>query len=262
MMALSARFSTLSYFDGINLKERGINFARKAQTIYYDTAQGTERHMPSLVWLQGCILLAFYNQSCRPALGCDLMIATCTRSAYSLGLHRIDEEEHSPENSSRLPSDAEWILKEEQRRAWWSIWELDAFDSIASRRPFSINQTRMCVSLPVSDEAWFAGTPIKSPILDPNILQCWKALRESPNQDERAWFLVSNYITAHALELFQHGHVPKSNISDIETVISCFSLLLHEKFRESFNQLIYSEATYVKCNWLLLTRLMVQGYYP
>jgi hypothetical protein len=258
MMALSARFSSLSHFEDIPLKERGSQFARKAQALFHETVQGFEHHEPSLMWLQGCILLAYYNQSCRPALGCDLMISYCTRFAYSLGLHRIDE------NSPPEPSSVEdWIKKEEQRRAWWSVWELDAFDSISTRRPFSVDIHRMCVCLPVSDEAWFSEKQTESAILSPDILLCWKALRNSPNQDERAWFLISNFITVQALELCQQPHISKKTISDIETVVSCFSLLFHETFRASNDQLIFDEANYGKSNWLLLTRLMVQGYvYP
>lgn len=253
MMALSARFSTLSYFDGINLKERGVPFSRKAQMIYQEAVGGFEPHMPTLKWLQGCILLAYYNQSCRPAVGCDLMTATCTRFAYSLGLHRIDEDTNS--RNSR----EEWISKEEQRRAWWSVWELDAFDSVSSRRPFSIDKHRMSVFLPVSDEAWFSGTPIHSAILNTDILQCWKSLRDSDNRDERAWFLISNFIAVQALELCQQKHVSARSITDVETVVSCFSLLFHEKYGGSPSQLLFDEENYGKNNWLILTRLMIQG---
>ena len=261
MMALSARFSTLSYFDGISLKERGSLFNRKSQMIYQETIQGfnSEPHVPTLKWLQGCILLAFYNQSCRPAVGCDLMTPTCTRFAYSLGLHRIDEDSSESETNS-MSSNENWVSKEEQRRAWWSVWELDAFDSISSRRPFAIDKHRMTVLLPVSDEIWFSGIPGDSAILNTDILQSWKSLRDSDNRDERAWFLISNFITVTGLELCQQRHVPTKNITDIETVVSCFSLLFHETFGGSATQLLFDEQHYGKSNWLILTRLMIQGY--
>jgi hypothetical protein len=258
MMALSARFSNMSYFDGISLKERGSPFSRKAQMIYRETVQGFEPHVPTLKWLQGCILLAYYNQSCRPAVGCDLMSATCTRFAYSLGLHRIDEDSCEKGIYPR-PSSEEWICKEEQRRAWWSVWELDAFDSISSRRPFSIDKHRMCVFLPVSDEVWFSGIPIESAVLNTDILKCWKSLRDSENRDERAWFLISNFIAVQALELCQQKHIHTRTITDVETVVSCFSLLFHEKFGGSANQPLFDEQNYAKSNWLTLTRLMIQG---
>jgi hypothetical protein len=259
MMALSARFSTHVYFDGINLKERGSFFSRKAQMIYQETVQGFEPHVPTLKWLQGCILLAFYNQACRPAVGCDLMSATCTRFAYSLGLHRIDDNCCERDRFSRI-SGKEWIVKEEQRRAWWSVWELDAFDSISSRRPFSIDKHRMSVFLPVSDEAWFSGKPADSAILNTDILQCWKSLRDSKNRDARAWFLISNFIAVQALELSQQRHVTSKIITDVETVVSCFSLLFDEQFDGGANQLVFDEQNYGKSNWLILTRLMIQGY--
>ena len=253
MLALSARFSSSSYFGDMNPKERGSQFARQAQEICHKMVQDAIPHSPSLVWLQGHILLAYYNQACRPALGCDLMVATCIRFAYDLGLHRIDEDNPDSEDSEQ------WVRKEGQRRAWWCIWELDAFDSISSRRPFTINWNRVFVFLPVSDEAWFSNTPVRSAMLSSDLLQCWKALRDSPNQDERAWFLISNFILAQALELCQQRHVSLKSINDIETVVSCFSLLFHEKFRSSVNNPLFDDNTYGKSNWTILTRLMVQS---
>ncbi|KIM93634.1 hypothetical protein OIDMADRAFT_137263 [Oidiodendron maius Zn] len=254
MLALSARFSSSSYFGGMNPKERGSQFARQAQAIYHKMIQDSIPHSTSLVWLQGHILLAYYNQACRPALGCDLMVATCIRFAYDLGLHRIDEDEPDSVDSEQ------WVRKEGQRRAWWCIWELDAFDSISSRRPFTINWNRVFVFLPVSDEAWFSNTPVRSAMLSSDLLQCWKALRDSPNQDERAWFLISNFILAQALELCQQRHVSLKSINDIETVVSCFSLLFHEKFRCGVKNPLLDDNTCSKSNWSTLTRLMVQSY--
>ncbi|KAH7018785.1 hypothetical protein EDB80DRAFT_818696 [Ilyonectria destructans] len=170
-----------------------------------------------------------------------------------LGLHRIDEDPHS--SSSR----EEWICKEEQRRAWWAVWELDSFDSISSRRPFSIDKCRMYVYLPVSDEAWFSGTPIESARLNTDILQCWKSLRDSENRDERAWFLISNFIAVQALELCQQRHVPIKNMTEVETVVSCFSLLFHEICGGSTDRLLFDEQNYGKSNWVILTRSMIQG---
>ncbi|KIM93631.1 hypothetical protein OIDMADRAFT_61277 [Oidiodendron maius Zn] len=258
MLALSARYSTLPYFDGINAKDRGTKFSRWAHEICYDAIRNAP-YKPSLLWLQGAILLSYYNQSCRPALGCDLTVAACVRWAYDLELNRIDEYELYPTDSSHAaPTSEQWATKEEQRRAWWVVWELDSFDSVSSRRPFSIDQNRIFVLLPVSDEAWLAGTPVESAALNPDLLQCWKVLRDSPNQSERAWFLISNFIAAQALELSQQRHIPQKNIDDIETVVGCFSLLFHEKFGNSFNQLTLNENDPSRSNWIVLSRLMIQ----
>jgi hypothetical protein len=258
MLALSARYSSLPYFDGINTKDRGTKFSRWAQEICYDAIRNAPCK-PSLLWLQGAILLSYYNQSCRPALGCDLTVAACVRWAYDLELNRIDEYELYPTDSSRAaPTAEQWVTKEEQRRAWWVVWELDAFDSVSSRRPFSIDRNRIFVLLPVSDEAWLTGTPVESATLNPDLLQCWKVLRDSPNQSERAWFLTSNFIAVQALELSQQRQVPQKSIDDIETVVSCFSLLFHDKFGNSFNQLTFNENDPSRSNWIVLSRLMIQ----
>lgn len=255
MLSMSARFSTASCLSHLSPEQRGSQFAHKAQSIYHETVQSSTPLKPTLIWLQGCILLAYYNQACRPALGCDLTVATCTRFAYDLDIHIIDEEE-GPETSSA----ADWVKKEELRRAWWSIWELDTFESISFRRPFTINWNRVHVLLPVSDEAWFANTPIKSAELSPDILQCWKALKDSPNESERAWFLVSNFILAHALGLCQQSKVTSKSINDIETVVSCFSLLFHEKFRSAINNLTFNDDNYARSNWIVASRIMIQSY--
>lgn len=258
MLALSARYSSLPYFDGINAKDRGTKFSRWAQEICYDAIRNAPCK-PSLLWLQGAILLSYYNQACRPSLGCDLTVAACVRWAYDLELNRIDEYElHATDPSYTTPTAEQWVTKEEQRRAWWVVWELDAFDSVSSRRPFSIDQNRIFVILPVSDEAWLAGTPVESAMLSPDLLQCWKVLRDSPNQSERAWFLTSNFIAVQALELSQQRYVPQKSISDIETVVGCFSLLFHEKFGNCFNHLTFNESDPSRSNWIVLSRLMIQ----
>lgn len=260
MMALSARFSSLPYFEYIKIRDRGSQFAQKAQEIYHETLISSTKPKPSLIWLQGSILLAYYNQSCKPAMECDLLISGCIRMAYDLGLHKTDEIEHFTQEISPSGSSTEdWTQKEEQRRAWWAVWELDSFDSISSRHPFKIDRQRMFVFLPVSDETWFAGKPIKSAMLSPDILQCWKTLRDSPNQDERAWFLISNYITVQALELCQQRYIAQKVINNIETVVSCFLHLFYETFRSSCSELTFDENSYAKSNWLILTRLMIQS---
>lgn len=203
--------------------------------------------------LQGMILLAHYNQTCRPAMGCDLTVSTCLKFAWDLRLHLVDRDDSGSQSVD------EWVTKEAQRRAWWSIWELDTFEALVSRRPFIVDRSRCHVMLPVSDEAWFANTPVRSAEVSSDILQCWKTLKDCPNQDERAWFLVTNVILAYALELVQQSRVSTKCLSDIDTVVSCFSLLYHETFRKRINNLQFDEGTYAKSNWILCSRIMIHS---
>lgn len=253
MMALSARFSLSSHFSHLSPEKRGNQFARKAQAIFNDMTQQPKPFKRTLPRLQGLILLAHYNQACRPPMGCDLTVATCTKVAWELKLHLVDELDDAQQTVEA------WVAKEAQRRAWWAIWELDTFEAIAGRRPFTIDRSRSYVMLPVSDEAWFSNTPVKSAEVSPDILQCWKTLKDCPNQDERAWFLVTNVIMAHALELCQRSRVSTKCISDIDTVVSCFSLLYHENFRKRINNLTFEEGAYAKSNWILCSRLMINS---
>lgn len=259
-MALSARFSTLPQFDDVDPCDRGTAYAHEARAIYVESFLSSEGSSASLKWLQGCILLAYYNQSCNMARGSDLSVASCIKLAYELKLHTIDEDKTEGNQSSDASSNEEWIRREEKRRAWWATWELDGFDSVAFRRPFAIDKTRVFVMLPVSDKTWFAGSPVKSAVFNPNLLQCWKVLKDSPNKDERAWFLIGNYIALLSFELCQHRKVSQQKIDDIDIVISCFTHLFHERFQSTSNYLKFDENSYATSNWIVLTRLMTLSY--
>lgn len=254
MLALSARFSTGSHFSHLSPHQRGNQFARTAQAIYQNLVSQPKPFTRTFPWLQGLILLAFYNQACRPPMGCDLTVQTCIKFAWDLELHLVDDVEEPTCHSVD-----DWSTKEARRRAWWAIWELDTFEGIASRRPSMIDRSRCRVMLPVSDEAWFSNTPVRSVEVSADILQCWKTLKDSPNQDERAWFLVSNIIFAHSAELCQRSRVSSKSISDIETVVSCFSLLYHENFRKRIANVTFDEETYAKSNWILWSRVMINS---
>jgi hypothetical protein len=58
MFALSARFSESPIFQDIHPTERGERFAEEAELLY--SSARTANDPSSLIYLQGCILLAFY----------------------------------------------------------------------------------------------------------------------------------------------------------------------------------------------------------
>ncbi|OQU95212.1 Fungal Zn2-Cys6 binuclear cluster domain-containing protein [Cladophialophora immunda] len=254
MFALAARFSNSTYFQDINIKERGNKFARKAQAIFHETNWRPASHCTSLKWLQGCILLAYYHQACRPPWQEDFPFLACIRLAHQLQLHVIDEDESEPHASSTT---SEWVSKEERRRAWWAVWEHDAFDSVLNRHPFLLDRSRMHVLLPVSDELWFSGTPGDSGMILPDVLQCWKSLRDTSNKDPKAWFLISNHLLVHALELCQRRKVPQKSVRDLDNAVICFSHLLHEKFRGATKSYLLEEDNIFHSNWLIMARLML-----
>lgn len=253
VLALAARFSKSLYFDGTPVLEKGAQFGRQAADLYYDSLRAP-LHRPSLEHLKGCILFAFYLYVSGPSNEGWLVIGTCTRLAYEMCLHRTDIDCLNYTSESA----AEWSHKEEMRRVWWSIWELDTFSSAIACRPHALDRHSCMVKLPVSDETWFADQKVESVIIDPDALHTWHALRDCGNQDERAWFLVCNYLLLIAHDIGQQYFVDAAKIADIASALACYSLLLPERFHvtDSFHA---AGATVAQHNWILATNIMLQG---
>ena len=261
IMALAARFSNAAHFTNVTPTCRGEAFAKEAQSIYADATrlQG-DGFSPSLEYLQGCILLAFYhNTNSSNSFGWTLT-GVCTRLAYDLGIDIIDEDIcQQPEIFvDQLDTLEEWVLREELRRAWWTVWELDTFASTVARRPYTIDRNKMCVLLPVSDEHWFAEQPIASSPVGHTPVTAWRSLQGSPNQDERAWFLVANFLMALAYDLKATKIVSTQAKAEMESALDCFSLSLPARFRMTSCSFVFSDATFVRSNWIISTNIMLQ----
>ena len=255
MLALSARFSTSPHFDGMLPVQRGDRFGEKAKAICIDTIHKLQR--PTLKYLQGCILLAVYLYLTEPDSQGWVIIGICCRLAYDLGLDVVDEPTDS-QSETLCPQ--EWSKREELRRTWWAVWELDTFASAMACRPHAIDRTKMCVKLPVSDQDWFANHPVESSVIDPNPLHAWHTLRDCPNQDERAWFLLTNYLLLIAHGLGQQRRPDPQHIKDIEFAVSCYVLILPSQFHLDSSSIIFDAQNFARSNWIISTNLMVQGY--
>lgn len=253
MMSLSARYSSSSYFRSISIMEKGALFAGKAHALYNNMEAAVDAGEPTIQFLQGCVMLAYYTLTDRPPKASEPLVDVCMRHAYRLGLNEIDKDDSTKTSTTLSPQS--WVLKEEGRRLWWCIWELDAFHSVSSRKPFSIDKIKFHVQLPVSDDAWFSEQLTPS-VFDSNFLTCWHVLRDSPNQDERAWFLISNYIMVHVHGLGQNIALP-SQVDEAETVVSCFYLLFYERFRTRLDSITYQESSYRRNSWIIFTQLMI-----
>lgn len=244
MASLSARYSTSPYFDDTILKEREFSFVRRANALYDSIANSSTPQRPSLIWLQGCILLAYYKQAMNPNWTGDMLTTRCRELAYALELNKIDEQPPKDVQANQQPPKEDWIAKEERRRAWWSVWELETFDCMASRRLATRRYHEVSVFLPVSDAAWFANEPVASACLDPNPLLAWKSLKNSANDDPRAWFLIGNDIMSRCHQIGLRKLVTDKETDDMEMVISCFMLLLRDRFSTSGKQLFFDERNY------------------
>jgi hypothetical protein len=249
MFALSARFSESPIFQGIHPIERGERFAEDAKMLYSLARTATEPS--SLVYLQGCILLAFYYYASAPCARGWILTGVCVRLVYDLDLNNIDDD------GGRDLEQEEWIYREELRRAWWLVWELDTFGSTISTRPYMIDKRRMNVLLPVSDTAWFTESPVMSTMLKGKPVEVWNKLQNCPNQDERAWFLVANYLMSLANDLLQSlPEVSQQEQEDLEAVCRCFRLALPLQFKLGTGTLAFDETNFARANWIICTHLM------
>ena len=258
IMSLSARFSLSPYWGNTTPTERCEAFAQKAKSIVTE-ASAQEDRAPTLSYLHGCILLAFYHHTNSPSSFGWMLSGVCVRLAYDLGLNYVDEDLMGAVESDRSPwaSPEAWVEREEKRRAFWSVWELDAFPSTMSRRPYAIDRNTIQVLLPVSDEHWFALEPIESAFVGRTPATAWKSLQASPNQAERAWFLVANSLMALASDMAEQSGVLPQAKEEMESVLSCFALSLPEQFRVTLNPPIFNGRTFVRSNWIMATNIML-----
>lgn len=258
MLALAARFSSAPHFNQKPNVDKGEEFAESAKDMYYCCLRAAQKN--TLKFLQGCILLAFQLYLPRPTTKGWMVIGTCTRLANELGLHAIDFQSESDVFS---PVSLEWSKKEGLRRVWWSAWELDTFSAAVACRPHTIEIDRMTmqVKLPVSDKNWFADMFVESSIINPDAVHSWHTLRDCPNQDERAWFLLINYLLLTAHDLGQQQNLQRKEIQEIEKVISCYTLILPPQFNllEDLNPSSFRPNRVSNFNWIIVTNIMLQG---
>ncbi|KAH7204827.1 hypothetical protein DER44DRAFT_748275 [Fusarium oxysporum] len=151
--------------------------------------------------------------------------------------------------------------KEGLRRVWWSVWELDTFSAAVACRPHTIDRMTMQVKLPVSDKNWFADMFVESSIINPDPVHSWHTLRDCPNQDERAWFLLINYLLLTAHDLGQQQNLQRKEIQEIEKAISCYTLILPPQFNllEDLNPSSFRPNRVSNFNWIIVTNIMLQG---
>lgn len=256
MMALSARFSNAPEFSAIPAHQRGSLFATHASRLYQEATRLEELDAPcSLLLLQGCILLAIYQITCRPSTKSWVTIGTGCRLALELGLNRIDADILSESDEVSLTPD-EWSKREEQRRAWWLIWELDVFSSTVLRRPYSLDRAQMWVLLPVSDSNWEQNLQVESKPIIADASRAWESLRDSENQDGRAWFLVCTFLMATAHDMSQRPTTREDERREFGATLDCFSLLLPQAFE--LRRLRFDEDNCSSSNWVIALYFMLQ----
>lgn len=252
IFALSSRFATFGFPPTEPPCDRGKPFANNAKQIIHSSFNSFEEFnsdMPQLKCLQGCILLSYYLLTSSAGSQSWMLTGLCCRMAYEMGLDTVD--------SIPIPLDdtETWVRKEELRRAWWAVWELDGVASTLSRRPFSINRYNMAVKLPVSDSNWFSNRVTYSATMGADPLMAWKSLRDASVQDERAWYLASKPLMKSAQEAQGTGFASPER-EKIRNALGCFQLALPRSFDLLY--LHFDSTNFAAANWVINTHLSLE----
>ncbi|KAG0646317.1 hypothetical protein D0Z07_8157 [Hyphodiscus hymeniophilus] len=142
---------------------------------------------PPLCILQALILTTFQQLTNGVRGRSWRALHTCVSVAYDLHLHLVDKNV-----TTRNSNETEFILQEEKRRAWWTLWEFDVFASTIRKLPTAIDWANNETWLPVDDDLWFSNTSAISCTLNPDPAVAWKELKKSGNQGSKSWFIVIN----------------------------------------------------------------------
>ncbi|KAH9216317.1 fungal-specific transcription factor domain-containing protein [Leptodontidium sp. 2 PMI_412] len=262
IFALSARFAPLADFPGSEPKSRGAPYAEKAQWLFDHWRQRQDGAV-TLKILQGSILLAFYQLSSGIDFKGLVSAGVCCRMAYTLSLHRIDVDLASTRYDEEIQMNIdEWADKEEKRRAWWACWELDTFSSTIACQPFIIDLSRIDVHLPVSDEAWFGMKPVVSaPLASRRPFEVWRSLKESPNQNDYAWYLISNCLMRQAQQMFENREATIDVLENFQATVNCCALSLPSRFSISSANITFNDTNFSSGNYIIGTHLMLQNIF-
>ncbi|KAK5021130.1 hypothetical protein LTS07_011217 [Exophiala sideris] len=256
IFALAARFDERDGSWPSSHRIRENVFGTTAQALF-DIAnrERADEHL-SLKYLQGCILLTYFQLTSRPSFQAWVLIGLCSRIGHALSLHQIDRDS-TPSRQQQI-SDQEWSDKEEQRRAWWVIVQMDNFASYIGGRPPNIDLRRADVLLPVSDEDWFDLRPSPSALVSyESPATSWSSLVDTENQDAYAWFLVGNGLCRAAQEEFEKRDRSRERLIIIQSAIQCFLLGLPPRLRLSLGNMVFGERTFRETNWIIATHLVI-----
>lgn len=135
------------------------------------------------------------------------MLGDCIRLGYELRLHLVDADSIRSQSDVEHESDSEsWVLAEEKRRLWWSLWEMDVFTCTIRKLPTAIDERLNFTFLPSSDENWFSGTEVRSCFFSADATQRWRDVAECGNQSPQTWFILIN---SYMFDAFQMGAFPE-----------------------------------------------------
>lgn len=172
--------SVSGYCKSRNRWERGNGFLCQARGLFDGGIRNMEnleiksRRLvkPSVRFVQAAALLSYAEIGLAASSRAYSLISTTVRLAYDCGLDRIDS--HGTGRSECVGVEAgnmtvEFVRKEELRRAWWAISDMENFICMTRGRPRMIDYDNCRTKLPCDDSDWFEGREVLSVFLPANL---------------------------------------------------------------------------------------------
>lgn len=228
-------------YRSIRHYERGKGFAQLANKLLQDKISEDRNELvpgeideQSIQLLQAIALLSYAELGAGISRQAHYLISTCARMSYDLRLHETDREEYR--NSFMVTVnlvESDWIKKEELRRLWWCIWDLDNFICTATCRPRMMRTFKCQTKLPASDKDWFDGCEVPSGFLAGDLQRLTQSLKGSPLSSAMAYRIVSCHLLAMLIDTLdsESPNDVGDSISAIEDCATAWKENLPNEFR-------------------------------
>lgn len=201
----------------------------EADKIEHKTGETQE---PSIQVLQAAALLAFAEVGMGTSNRAQSMISMCARMAYDLGLDSVDCDDYESQAEPSLNKQS-WIRKEELRRLWWRIWDLDNFTCTAKYRPRTMSPIKCKTKLPVNDVDWFDGNEVPSFFLPSNIRRLPEFMQSHPLSSAAVYRIISCHLIATLANISDNEDPDEP--SDLYSVLEVCAVVWKESLPTEFD---------------------------
>ncbi|CAG9984338.1 unnamed protein product [Clonostachys byssicola] len=198
-------------------------YKRARQYANMDEMQGDGDHL-TLRHLQAFILMAGFEAKCMLFTRASMNSAKSVSLVHSLGFDRVDDPDISP--ASTTVSAASWIEIEQQRRAFWGAFAVDAHASISTGWASLIYSNDLMTRLPASEDAFLSGQIEDAPFLD--------EVFQGASHSTFATTLVICHIfkiTLNHTSRHSHGAAFWKRHKDLDHKLSSIFMFLPERFQ-------------------------------
>jgi hypothetical protein len=157
-----------SSYRGRKRWERGKGFLIQANRLFKSEISRMEKlelesgriQKPSITFVQAAAMLSFAIGGMGLNSCAYSMISISVRLAYDCGPDEIDRYDTNRSKQMSVdvdPPGTEWVKKEELRRAWWGVADLENFICTTKCRLRMIDWGKCKTKLPCDDKDWFEG---------------------------------------------------------------------------------------------------------